>query len=72
MTLVSFQCDCILVCNWQIVTGSYTFTGSYWQLLGSSRKMVHTLLLAFPIIHSDTYMIYDPKFTVHTIRQLNL
>ncbi len=31
----------------------------------------NTLLLAFTIIGSDTYMIYDPKFTVHTIRQLN-
>ncbi len=41
-----------------------------------------TTVLTFTIIGSDTYMIYDPKFTVHNnaqqrtttpyVRQLNL
>ncbi len=60
MTLVSFQCDCILVCKWQIVTGSYTVTGSYWQLLGSSRKMVpyYWQLQLLAVIHTSSTIPY--------------
>ncbi len=78
MTLVSFQCDCILVCNWQIVTDSYSIqllavTGSYWQLLGSSRKMVpyYWHLQLFAVIHTWS-TIQNLRYTTYKRTNVSL